>query len=194
MKSARVLAALIVLGGVTSVRADFYDFEDVPLAYWSDNGGGQVDLGNYYSSVTFSAGVQAYNSSSAYPTHSGVLGLINNGGLNDDINFQIGFQANQVSFWYTTAIGFTATAYDSANNVVDTFTVGANTDTVNGTSDYGVLWSATGNIDHVSLSDGFPLSGYLTIDDLSVPDASSTLGLLGMAATGLVAFRRKFVA
>lgn len=192
----RILAALCVLGGAITSRADVtYNFEDLPGTI-----GNFVDIGNHYANVSFGAGVQGYDSISGFPTHSGVTGIGDeNTPIPGTINFSVvGLNVTGVSFWYTTVAQFTATAYAANNTVLGTFVSNTgNTDGLTGSDAFASILASGGFVDHVSIVSSFNLfNGYLTLDDLtlSTPDAASTLGLLGLAVVGMLGYRRFQVA
>lgn len=197
MKSARVIAAVCLLSGVSPVLADSFDFEDLPNANISLPFGGGSDIGTFYNAVTFGAGVQGVYTSSAFPATSGSQLIWQSDILNPNIDITPNGSFTEVSFWYTTAFGFTVTAYDALNNVVGSFTAPVNSDPFVfnvGTPSFVDLNSSSGAaIAFVQVVDGAGIGNYIGIDDLTVPDATSTLALMGVSAMSLFAFRRKIV-
>ncbi len=196
---------MCVLGSVTPAFADisqYYNFENLSSTYWADSygftTGGQQDILNNYENLSFNAGVQGVHLSTGFPTESGVL-QIEQTQYFSPITIGLGFAANNVSFWYDTEFGATATAYDANGNLIESISLPKNT-TGTGASPGATLpaeaflTSSSENIASISITDGVG-GGFVTVDDLTVsaPDATSTAGLLGLAAAGLLAFRRKVV-
>ena len=196
MKSARVIAAVCLLSGIAPVYADSFNFEDLPTANISAPFGGGNDIGNYYSLLTFNSGVQGNFGSSAFPATSGSQVIWQSDITNPQIQVNINSSAyNEISFWYTTAFGFNATAYDSSLNQVGNVNVAPNSNGFDtGTPAFLDIISSSGApISILYITDAGGVGNYIAIDDLSVPDATSTLALLGVSALSLFAFRRKLV-
>jgi hypothetical protein len=195
MKNVPIIASLLLLGGMTVAKADItYTFENVPSTYWSDNGGSGQDILGNIPGIFFSPGVQAVHTSTGFPAHSGVLEITQTSARTADFGFRIGVPGiSELSFWYTTAAGFVARAYDANNVLLDTFTANPNTTTLDGTDNLAVLLG--NNIERVSIEDKISVSGLTTVDDIQIgtPEITSTLGLLGLAGVGIAGFRRKFV-
>ncbi len=194
------------MSGITPVFADFYDFEDLPNANISAPQGGGVDIGSFYNDINFGAGVQGVQSTTLavtplgnpYPTHSGTQEIwqSNIGSGNPTIAFNNAFLASEVSFWYSTAFGMQVYAYDAGGNLVASANLPVNSDPFgsgNGTTSFVDLNVSTPSIDHVFIFDNAGGGNFSTIDDLSVPDATSTLALLGVSGMAMLAFRRKIV-
>ena len=184
------------LVGASSGFAETITFEDAPSTYWNDNSGGQVDLGSFYPGVTFGAGAQIEHTSSVYPAHSGVLELFASDIGNPTIAINFAHPQPEVSFWYTTSFGLVVTAYDSSHNQVATLSPNGNVNLLTsvGTDSLAdLIATGGGTIASVTITDNSGLGNFFTIDDLSVPDATSTFALLGVAGLGLLAFRRKMV-
>lgn len=97
-----------------------------------------------------------------------------------------------VSFTWATAgdgISFNARAYDASFNLVDSFQY---LDTPGGDDVHGVASLSGPGIVQIIFNDGGARIGVdtLTFDNTAVPDAASTLGLLGLAFAGLASLRR----
>ena len=204
MKTIRLLAVACALAGVSSAFAGTITFEGAPTG---------VDLDSYYSGVTFGTGDQATQQVLPFfPAHSGseILDNVNS----PSITFTFATSQSSFSLYYITAFGFTATA-TLANGTVETLpngsSAGYNSAALLGNpASYSVntLYSqvntsgnSANNFVSVTLTDDTTiLDGEITIDDLTAPgvsglpapDATSTLGLLGVGVAGLLVFRRKF--
>jgi hypothetical protein len=187
MKSIQLIAVACALAGVSPAFAGTIDFEAAPTG---------VDLGNFYSGVTFAPGLQAeFQVLPTSPAHSGFKELVGTDSGNPNMSFTFATPESTVSFWYTTLYGFTVTAYNSSSAEVGSpIVVPANT----GTDSF---LSLTGpGISSVTIHSTLGFGTFDTIDDLSAPgisglpapDAASTLGLFGVASVALLAFRRKF--
>ncbi len=183
----------------------YYSFEDLPSLYWSDSTiaqpGGQQDILNNYHNLTFNAGVQGVHTSTGYPTSDGVLEITQTQyTTTPTITIGLGFLANNVSFWYDTAFGFTLTAYDAQGNVIGSpqsypaNTTGTQAKPGSAAPAEAFFTSSVENIASISINDGVGL-GFLTVDglDVSAPDATSSFTLLGLAGLSLLAFRKKMV-
>jgi hypothetical protein len=105
-----------------------------------------------------------------------------------------------VSFTWVTAgegVNFHARAFDSGNNLVDSFDF---IDVPGGGSVNGVASLTGPGIVRVSFSDGESLIAVDTLTfeaaqaPVGVPDPANTFTLMGLAMTGLIAFRRRLVA
>jgi hypothetical protein len=203
MKSIRLLIAACALAGVSSVFAGTINFEGAPTG---------VDLGSYYAGVTFAPTLQAETQILPYfPSHSGTEVLSGTDIGNPNITFTFATPQTQLSFWYVSAYGFTATAYAAnGTTVVGTFsgTANENLSAVYGNpSTYSVnletgLNTGVADISKVVITDSGGLGTFITIDDLSAPgisglpapDATSTLALFGVAGLCLFVFGRKVAA
>jgi hypothetical protein len=189
MKSIRLLAVACALAGVSPVFAGTIDFEAAPTG---------VDLGSFYSGVTFAPTLQAeFQVLPSSPAHSGDKELAGTDILNPNMQFNFSTPESTVSFWYNAFSAFTVTAYNSANVAV----LGPQAEIPSIGADLEVTLTAP-NISYVVITATNGVGTFDAIDDLSAPgisglpapDATSTLALLGVAALGLVAFRRKIAA
>lgn len=200
MKSIKLFAVACALASASCGFAGTITFEDAPSTYWNDSTpghpGGQVDLGSFYPGVTFGAGAQIEHTSTVYPAHSGVLELFPSDIGNPTITVNFAHPQPEVSFWYTTSFGLVVTAYDSSNHQISQISPAGNVNLLTsvGTDSFADLIAPGGaTIASISITDQSGLGNFFTIDDLSVPDATSTFALLGVAGLGLLAFRRKMV-
>jgi hypothetical protein len=191
----RLLTFACALTGASQVFAGTttINFDDAPTG---------VDLGTHYAGIVFGAGEQAHNQILPFfPARSGTQDLVGTQTSNPNITFSFANPVTQLSFWYASTFGFSATAYaPDGKTVVGTFSGGKNVNTLD-TTDLTVLLQSglnTGvpDISSVVITDKSGVGTFISIDDLSfgtnnVPDAASTLPLLGAAGLGLLAFRRK---
>src|SRR3984957_13194887 len=187
MKSIQLIAVACAFAGVSPAFAGTIDFEAAPTG---------VNLGSFYSGVTFAPGLQAeFQVLPSNPAHSGFKELVGTDSGNPNMTFTFTTPESTVSFWYTTLFGFTVKAYNSSSVEVGR----PITELANSGSD--ALLTLTGpGITTVTLTSTLGFGTFDTIDDLSAPgisgapapDAASTLGLFGVASVVLLAFRRKF--
>jgi hypothetical protein len=195
-----IVATVGILAGGFSALATPITFDNVASTYWTtgttydgQKGHGN-DLGGSISGITFGAGDQVTTGSGLLPVHSGNFGLTDSGLFNPVISFTYASAQTDVSFWYSSVFGFTADAYSASGKLLDVVYEGANIGL-----DSFLDFDITG-IDKVVIRDDSGYGGFVTVDDVSmnsqgttVPDSTSTLGLLGLAMLGLLAFRRKVV-
>ena len=196
MNTKQVIAAACALAGASRVFAGTITFDDAPATFRDTSSGGSGhDLGSYYQGVTFGSGAQITATiPGVFPAHSDGFELANQFG--PSITAAFATPQMSLSFWYTTAASMTITTFDSSHAVLSSVTLAANP----GTDNFASVTDLSPNIASVSITSTSGLGNLLTIDDfsapgvsgLAAPDAASTLGLLGLAATGLLAFRRKF--
>jgi hypothetical protein len=193
-------AAFTLLGFSASSFGGTIDFENAPMTFW-ENGGAQ-DLGGFYAGVTFGTDVQIVTSSALFPAHSGNLELTDANLSNPDLVMTFDTPQTDVSFWYSTSSGFAATAFDSGNNSLASFSVAANVSLANavGVDSSGDLFTGVADIDHVVIADSGGLGGFITLDDVSaagvtgepavVPEVGGGV-LLGVCGVGLLFVRRR---
>jgi hypothetical protein len=180
-----------VLSGAPAI-AQTIDFEDLPSLYFTPPAGAGYDIGSFYTGVGLTGGVQGVYSTPAYPAHSGIVEVwqSNLGQSHIDMSFTPG--ATEVSFWYTTLYGFTALAFDNSFHVVDVFAASPNTDGATGADSFADIISYTTPITAIQIINNSGGGQTITIDDLSVPDASDSAALLAVSGLTLFAARRKF--
>ena len=131
--------------------------------------------------------------------------------FNPNLSFTFATPQTSVSFWYITADGFNgvATLADGTTQTFSGSNAGYNSHAVLGnpatysTYTQEALANTSGNsmknIVSVALTDDDGLGDLTSIDDLSAPgitgqptpDAASTLGLFGVSALALLAFRNQ---
>jgi hypothetical protein len=120
------------------------DFENVPNAFLESNiGGGGQDLGGYYAGVTFGPNEQVTTTSTVFPAHSGTNELTTSDFGTPNILMTFDSPQTDVSFWYTTSFGIVATAFDSGNHSLASFTAPSNVNlaTSEGVSSFGDLFT-----------------------------------------------------
>jgi len=195
-----VVLALMLLAGVTALKADtvVLNFEDLPDANLFSSGG--QNIGNFYSGVTFGPYVTGLSVSrfggydnAAYPTHSGDVAVWSV--FDNDTTLVFSVLRDSVSFWYTSLDPITLTAFDFGSGTLGSIVGAANTDGTTGTS--SLLSIAGSGIASVTISSS---AGQYVFDDLQfstdagsapVPEPSSlVLSITMLAVCGIFARRR----
>jgi hypothetical protein len=161
-----------LLASVTSASAGTIDFDNAPMKFWV-SGGGQ-DLGAYYTGVTFGPDAQITTTSASFPSHSGQLELTDSNLADDTLIMTFDSPESDVSFWFTSADGFVAKAFDSSNNFLGFENGGANVDLLHDTGASTFLDVSFGDITSIVITDNGSTGTFLTIDDLTAQGLSDT--------------------
>ncbi|MBC8368060.1 hypothetical protein H8E52_11665 [bacterium] len=123
MKKLYAILALALLSVSAASALEVIDFEGIPQDYWYF--GGAVNLGSYYSGVTFGpttyileTQIYGYNDAS-YPPHSPVSVAVSISDPNIRADFTTG-TVSHVGVWYTSGAGtgLYLEGYDAGNNLV----------------------------------------------------------------------------
>lgn len=177
--------------------AGIIDFENMPQTYWFY--GGQQNFGSYWAGVFIGPNstilenqVYGYNDP-AFPPHSGHAVLFSYS--DPSISFTLDNPVNTFSFWYTTGLDASVTAYDALNNVL-------HTDTLLPNSWSNSLYSWTSPASDIKKITILGSGNSYTIDDFSAPFVTGqpsnfnavpepgTLALMGLGAAGAALARR----
>ncbi len=184
-----LLTLMLISGPVHAFTT--LDFEGLPdlYYYW----GGNTNIGNYLSGVTFGPdatildqNIYGYNSGE-FPPRSGDAVLFTDEPTQGLITAQFDQNVNFVSLWYTANTQIWLEAFDSGDGLIDTDTgLGGNF----GQLDYLEVSSSFFDIAYIQIHDG---GNTYTIDDLTfnpVPEPATVI-LMGMGLIGLYTRARK---
>ena len=202
MNKIKMLVASLMLAALSSTPAvaGLITFEGMPNNYLYSLGG-STNFGNYWAGVNFGPdstildAVRGGYNSGGYPPHSGTSVLFS---INTPyIDMTIDNPVNDVSFWYSAPYAFNVSTYDASNTLIASIDLPY----VYGSSSFVDLPSLSANIARVRWSG---TGNYFTIDDVfvnntdttghprTVPDAASSLSLLGLGLVAVAGLRRKF--